>query len=128
MKKAHSEALTAVPDAMGAAQRKRLAVAAAMPDGDIDTSDPDAPEVTDWSGAVRGRFYRTVKQLKSLRIDADVLAYFQSQGPGYQTRINRVLRASMLRDLQRNRQHGTQQAEARGSSRTDDDGKEVREL
>ena len=34
-------------------------------------------------------------------IDADVLAYFQDQGPGYQTRINRVLRTSMLRALRR---------------------------
>lgn len=29
----------------------------------------------------------------SLRLDADVLAWFKAQGPGYQTRINAVLRA-----------------------------------
>jgi uncharacterized protein (DUF4415 family) len=29
----------------------------------------------------------------SLRLDADVLAWFKSQGPGYQTRMNAVLRA-----------------------------------
>lgn len=29
----------------------------------------------------------------SLRVDADVLEWFKSQGPGYQTRINLVLRA-----------------------------------
>lgn len=29
----------------------------------------------------------------SLRIDADVLAWFKSQGRGYQTRMNAVLRA-----------------------------------
>ena len=29
----------------------------------------------------------------SLRIDADVLEWFKSTGPGYQTRINAVLRA-----------------------------------
>ena len=28
-----------------------------------------------------------------LRIDADILAWFKRQGPGYQARINRVLRA-----------------------------------
>ena len=43
-----------------------------------------------------GRFYKPVKTLKSLRIDADVLAYFESRGPGYQTRINTVLREAML--------------------------------
>lgn len=79
----------------------QLQAAAAMPDSQIDTTDPDAPEVVDWSGAVRGRFYKPVKTLKSIRLDADVLAYFQSQGKGYQTRINGLLRAAMLRDLQR---------------------------
>jgi uncharacterized protein (DUF4415 family) len=29
----------------------------------------------------------------ALRLDADVLAWFKSQGPGYQTRMNAVLRA-----------------------------------
>jgi len=29
----------------------------------------------------------------SLRVDADVLEWFKAQGPGYQTRINTVLRA-----------------------------------
>ncbi len=29
----------------------------------------------------------------SLRLDADVLDWFRAQGPGYQTRINAVLRA-----------------------------------
>ena len=29
----------------------------------------------------------------SLRLDADVLAWFKAQGPGYQTRINAILRA-----------------------------------
>jgi uncharacterized protein (DUF4415 family) len=102
-KKAHAEVLKAARDALDPGQAQRLAAVAATPDDEIDTGDPDAPAVTDWSGAVRGRFYRPVKQLKSLRIDADVLAYFQAQGPGYQTRINRVLRASMLRELRRRR-------------------------
>ena len=31
----------------------------------------------------------------SLRLDADVLAWFKAGGPGYQTRINAVLRAFM---------------------------------
>jgi uncharacterized protein (DUF4415 family) len=101
---------------MDPAQVRRLTAAAAIPDEHINTNDPDAPEVTDWSDAVRGQFYRPVKQLKSLRIDADVLAYFQEQGPGYQTRINRVLRASMLRDLRRRRHSGPQQTKLDASA------------
>ena len=31
----------------------------------------------------------------SLRVDADVLAWFKARGPGYQTRMNEVLRAFM---------------------------------
>ena len=33
------------------------------------------------------------KESISLRLDADVLEWFKAQGPGYQTRINAVLRA-----------------------------------
>lgn len=33
------------------------------------------------------------KRSISLRVDADVLAWFQAQGPGYQTRMNAVLKA-----------------------------------
>jgi uncharacterized protein (DUF4415 family) len=80
----------------------QLQRAAAMPDTDINLDDSDAPEL-DWSqpGSVRGKFYKPVKKLRSLRIDADVLHHFQAQGPGYQTRINAALRAVMLQDLQR---------------------------
>ena len=59
-------------------------------DRHINTS--DIPEVVDWSGAERGRYYRPVKQQVTLRIDADLLAWFRSQGNKYQTRINTVLR------------------------------------
>ena len=79
----------------------RLRAVAALPDDQINLSDPDAPETLDWTGAVRGRFYKPVKKLKSLRIDADVLAFFEAQGPGYQTRINAVLRESMIKELRR---------------------------
>ncbi len=35
------------------------------------------------------------KQMVSIRLDPDVLAFFRSHGKGYQTRINAVLRAYM---------------------------------
>jgi uncharacterized protein (DUF4415 family) len=70
--------------------RDELAAVEAMADANIDTS--DIPEVTDWSRAVRGRFYRPVKQLLSVRLDSDVVAWFKSAGDGYQTRINAALR------------------------------------
>ncbi len=35
----------------------------------------------------------TTKKLLSLRLDADVVDWFKQRGPGYQTRMNAVLRA-----------------------------------
>ena len=35
------------------------------------------------------------KKLLSLRLDSDVIEWFKQQGPGYQTRINAVLKAYM---------------------------------
>jgi len=36
--------------------------------------------------------YKPLKKPVTLRLDADVLAWFQREGRGYQTRINRALR------------------------------------
>ena len=74
-------------------QSLQISKLASMPDDEIDTS--DIPEVLDWSGAKRGLLYRPTKQQITLRLDADVLAWFRAAVPGgrgYQTEINRVLR------------------------------------
>jgi uncharacterized protein (DUF4415 family) len=34
-----------------------------------------------------------------VRVDSDVLAWLKSQGKGYQTRINAILRAAMLHEI-----------------------------
>lgn len=99
MRKGASKDLAGTAGELSPEASVRLQAVADMPEESIKLDDPDAPEIRDWTGAVRGRFYRPTKQLKSLRVDSDVLAWFQAQGPGYQTRINRVLRASMLRGL-----------------------------
>jgi uncharacterized protein (DUF4415 family) len=41
------------------------------------------------------QWYRPIKKPVTLRLDADVLAWFQAEGRGYQTRINRALRTVM---------------------------------
>ena len=71
-----------------------LAVIDAMTDDEIDFS--DAPEITDWTGAVRGKFFRPEKQAVTIRLDADVVAWFKGSEPKYQTAVNRVLRDYML--------------------------------
>jgi uncharacterized protein (DUF4415 family) len=40
--------------------------------------------------------YRPLKRPVTLRLDADVLAWFKKKGSGYQTRINRALRGLMM--------------------------------
>jgi uncharacterized protein (DUF4415 family) len=67
-----------------------------MRDQDIDLS--DIPEVKDWRRALVGRFYRPVKRSITIRLDADVLAWLRSQGKGYQTRVNGLLRNAMEGD------------------------------
>lgn len=46
------------------------------------------------------------KQAISIRVDEDVLQYFRSTGPGYQTRMNAVLRSYMKRAIARARRSG----------------------
>ncbi|HZQ69960.1 MAG TPA: BrnA antitoxin family protein [Terriglobales bacterium] len=45
-----------------------------------------------------GSLYRPIKKPVTLRVDADVLAWFKKKGRGYQTRMNRVLRRVMMEE------------------------------
>lgn len=69
-----------------------------MRDADI-VRDGDAPEwdPTMFARAVARKGLKPVpkKALLSLRVDADVIEWFRSQGPGYQSRMNALLRAYM---------------------------------
>ncbi len=83
----------AISDRHEKRQADELAGLADMPEEAIDTV--DIPEVQDWRGARRGVFYRPVKRQLTLRLDADVVAWFKAQAPngkGYQSEINRALR------------------------------------
>ncbi len=69
----------------------------ALEEKDIDLS--DTPEITPemFARAVVRRGLRPAapKAQVTLRIDSDVLSWFKRRGPGYQTRINALLRAYM---------------------------------
>ena len=81
-------------------QKAELASLGQKSDDRIDTS--DIPELSEsfWDNATRGRFYKPLKSSTTVRVDADVLAWLKSQGKGYQTRINAILRDAMLRAIQ----------------------------
>jgi len=79
-------------------QRKaELRALANRPDSEIDCGEIPPLDAAFWANAEHGRFYRPVKKAVSVRIDLDVLEWLKMQGKGYQTRINHILRATMLR-------------------------------
>ena len=73
--------------------KKRLEEIEAMKDEDIDCTDiPEAgPEF--WANA-KLRMPQTKKGVY-LRLDPDILDWLKAQGPGYQTKINAILRTYM---------------------------------
>ncbi len=80
-------------------QKREIRALAAMPKERIDTSDiPELPPGA-WKNAVRGKWYRPVKQPVSIRLDTDVLAWLKSKGSGYQTKVNVLLRERMLKEI-----------------------------
>jgi uncharacterized protein (DUF4415 family) len=55
-----------------------------------------------WAIAMRREeFFRPVKKLTTVRIDADVLDWLRSKGEGHLTRINEILRERMAADRSR---------------------------
>ena len=88
-------------------QKEDIKKLRAKRDADIDFS--DAPLVLDWSKAEIGKFYRPAKKPVTIRLDSDVIDWLKSDGPGYQTKANWLLRSAML--------HFGRKA-ARGSKRT----------
>jgi uncharacterized protein (DUF4415 family) len=94
-------------------QKDELKALEKTPEAEIDFS--DIPEWTeeDFANAIRlnGRsfsdamkLYKVKKAPISARIDQDILEWLKSQGEGYQTRLNTILRIAMLNDLKQHRQ------------------------
>ena len=57
-----------------------------------------------WIPSELAGLYRPLKEPVTLRLDADVLAWFKKGGRGYQTRINRALREWVAREAKRARE------------------------
>ncbi len=80
-------------------QAAEVKAAVEKPDSEIDFS--DIPRLTPafFREAVRNPFFRPTKTSTTVRLDSDVLAWLRSQGKGYQSRINAILRREMLESL-----------------------------
>ena len=78
------------------AQRENLKRLDAMPDDQINYD--DIPKLTSEQliEMKSARYYRPIKKQITARVDADVLLWLKSQGKGYQSRMNAILRAAML--------------------------------
>jgi uncharacterized protein (DUF4415 family) len=64
-----------------------------MKDSDIDYSDIPPLDKSFYKKATEA--WPPSKQQLTIRLDADVLRWLKAHGRGYQTRINRILRAAM---------------------------------
>lgn len=73
---------------------EQMATLKQLDDKDIDFS--DIPEILNWEGAIRGKFYRPIKKPVTLRLDADILEWFKHHHPKYQSAINAALREYVL--------------------------------
>ena len=87
--------------ALTAQQKAELAALKARPEAGIDYSDIPALGEDFWKNAIQGKFYRPTKTSTTMRLDDDVLHWLRSQGKGYQTRVNAILRDAMLREAQK---------------------------
>ena len=84
---------------LSAKQKAELAALATRADEGVDYSDIAPLTAQFWVEAERGKFYKPTKTSTTIRIDSDVLAWLRSQGKGYQSRINAILRREMLASL-----------------------------
>ena len=83
-----------------------------MNDAEIDYSDIPRLDESFLSKATEA--WPPVKQQLTIRLDSDVLKWLKANGRGYQTRINRILRAAMeSQPPRRSRSTGAQKKTAR---------------
>lgn len=55
----------------------------------------DAPDSVEPRAAAPKASVVSLKQIVTIRFDTDMLAWYKGAGPGYQTRINQILRQYM---------------------------------
>jgi uncharacterized protein (DUF4415 family) len=76
-------------------QQQEIDALALMSDANIDKN--DQPELTEQQliKVQIGRFYKPIKQPVTMRLDADVVAWFKGRYGKYQTQMNHILRKHM---------------------------------
>ncbi|MBG9389842.1 BrnA antitoxin family protein [Caenimonas aquaedulcis] len=87
------------PPALTAKQKAQAAALRHRPEGKVDTSDVPPLSREFWRNAVRNPFYKPTKTATTVRVDSDVLLWLKSEGKGYQTRLNSILREAMIKEV-----------------------------
>jgi len=88
------------------ARKAELKALSERDDSEIDCS--DIPELDDgfwkrsvlWKDVVNSGLYRPKKVTVTAKLDADVVEWLKGDGRGYQTRMNAILRHTMLQSFQ----------------------------
>jgi uncharacterized protein (DUF4415 family) len=78
-------------------RKARLAAEFAKPESEIDFSDIPEADAAFWASAVKIGRDKPRKRQTTIRLDEDVIEWFKGAGRGYQSRMNAILRAVMLK-------------------------------
>ena len=81
---------------------RQIAAISNIKDEEINTS--DIPLLTNdfFKNAIVNPYYKPVKKQLTVRLDAVLIEWLKSQGKGYQTRLNDILKKAMIDDLKHN--------------------------
>lgn len=72
--------------------KKQQELEALAKKSDLDINTSDIPVSDQWGSAEAGKFFRPIKERVSIRLDADILAWFRANHSRYQTAVNKALR------------------------------------
>jgi uncharacterized protein (DUF4415 family) len=97
-KKLYNNVMTVKPKKT---KRKKRAAGPAGIDRLYAAIEDDFLSLAEEGTGAEAQWNRPRKKRISLRVDVEVVDWFQSKGPGYQTRINRILRRVMMEGKRR---------------------------
>ena len=80
----------------------KIAAISNIKDEEINTTDIQPLTDDSFKNAIFNPYYKPVKKQLTVRLDAVLIEWLKSQGKGYQTRLNDILKKAMIDDLKHN--------------------------
>ena len=81
---------------------RKIAAISNIKDEEINTTDIQPLTDDSFKNAIFNPYYKPVKKQLTVRLDAVLIEWLKSQGKGYQTRLNDILKKAMIEDLKHN--------------------------